>query len=276
MPILDTHVHFWDASVLPYPWLTPSRPNEVFFVDVARLPSQYLPADYLAEAAGTTVVPFVHVEAGGLAANSVRETRWLASLGSSGSVGPLLVVAADLSRADLSAVLDEHAEGSPRVVGVREIVTWHRDARFTFVGRDVLMDPGWRRGLRIVEQHGLSFDLQIYPGQGGSAADIAREHPGLRLIVEHAGLPLDFDKDGLASWRAAMQTLADEPNVAIKIGGFAMVRRTWTKNEVIPLVRQLVDMFSPARSMFASNFPVERASHSMQELCAVWMKLWSR
>jgi predicted TIM-barrel fold metal-dependent hydrolase len=270
-PIFDTHVHFWDVALLNYPWLEPDQPDEIFFVDVARLPARYLPLDYAADAVDTGVVPFVHIEAGCRSTDAVRETEWLASLASAPwPSGPALVVAADLSRADLPSLLDEHGAASGRIAGVREIITWHPDSRFTFVDRDLLMDKTWRRGLRTLEQRGLSFDLQIYPGQIDGALDIAREYAELRLIVEHAGLPLGLDTGGLPAWRSAMEMLAREPNVAIKVGGFAMVQREWALSEVVPLIRQLIDTFGPTRSMFASNFPVERANHSMQELREVW------
>jgi predicted TIM-barrel fold metal-dependent hydrolase len=67
-----------------------------------------------------------------------------------------------------------------------------------------------------------------------------------------------------------MKSLATCQNVAIKIGGFAMVRRAWTPAEVVPVIRQTIEIFGPHRCMFGSNYPVERGSHTMETLRATW------
>lgn len=268
-PVLDTHLHYWDQSLRAYPWLS-SGEAEPFFVDVKALPNSYVPADYLNDAAAANVVPFVHVEAGCRPEDAIDETSWVGSLTRLPGGPDRLVVYADLARDDVDAVLDAHQTASPDVVGVRQIVTWHPDPKLSFVPDNLLLDPLWQRGLSALESRGLSLDIQIYPGQVEGALQIARRQTGLSLLINHGGFPIEWDSDQFQSWRSAMTSLATCENVAIKIGGFAMVRRGWTPAEVVPVIRQAIEIFGPDRCMFASNYPVERVSHTMGTLRATW------
>ena len=44
-----------------------------------------------------------------------------------------------------------------------------------------------------------------------------------QIIINHTGMPLDRDPEGLAAWRSGMRALAACPNVAVKISGLGMV-----------------------------------------------------
>jgi len=269
--ILDTHFHWWDTSVLRYPWLVNEALSDgVFFVARGSLPTRYSPLDYGADTAPTSVLPFVHIEAACLAADSVAETRWVERLVSQHSVDIRLVAGVDLSSPQLEGVLEQHRIASGGLAGVRHIVTWHPTPRFSFVERDLLTDESWRRGLALVARQGLTFDLQIYAAQASNAVAVARLNPDLRLVVEHAGLPLEWDLIGLRAWRTAMVALAAAPNIAMKIGGLAMVKRDWKQSEVVPRIRELVEIFGPSRCMLSTNFPLERASHTIHQLIAAW------
>jgi predicted TIM-barrel fold metal-dependent hydrolase len=55
-----------------------------------------------------------------------------------------------------------------------------------------------------------------------------------------------------------MRELAACPNVAVKISGLGMLDHLWTVESLRPLVLETIDAFGTERSMFASNFPVDR------------------
>ena len=75
--------------------------------------------------------------------------------------------------------------------------------------------------------------------------------------MNHTGVPSDRDPAALAGWHAAMSTLADLPNVAVKISGLCVPGRPWTVESNAWIVRETVAMFGPERVMFGSNFPVD-------------------
>jgi predicted TIM-barrel fold metal-dependent hydrolase len=89
------------------------------------------------------------------------------------------------------------------------------------------------------------------------ALELARDFPGITLIVNHAGLPAERDAESLAAWRAAMQRLADAPNVRVKISGIGVPGRAWTAALQQPVVDALLAAYGTQRCLFASNFPVD-------------------
>ena len=77
------------------------------------------------------------------------------------------------------------------------------------------------------------------------------------MIVNHTGLPADRSPEALAAWRTALETVAAQDNVALKISGLGQPGRLWTVAENGPVVRDAIAIFGVARCMFASNFPVD-------------------
>ena len=119
--------------------------------------------------------------------------------------------------------------GHRNVRGIRQILNWHPDPKKTYTPRDLLADPTWEQGFALLRKYGLSFDLQIYPGQMQAAAQLASRHPDTLIILNHTGMPVDRDAAGLQAWRAGMQALAQQPNVVAKISGLAMLDWQWTR-----------------------------------------------
>ena len=78
------------------------------------------------------------------------------------------------------------------------------------------------------------------------------------MIVNHAGMPVDRDPDGLKLWRDGMKKLASADNVVAKISGLGMVEHNWTNDSIRPFVLGTIDAFGSERAMFGSNFPVDR------------------
>lgn len=272
MKIVDPHVHFWDLDTHHYPWL--ANPRTSFVGDARDLKHNYLPADLLHDAGDIDVLKVVHVEANHDPADPVEETRWLQSLADADNESDgarswpdAIVAAADLSDANVEATLAAHA-GFPRTRGIRQILNVHDNPLYDYVGRDYLRDDTWRRNFGLLARYGLSFDLQLYPSQMADAAALAREHPDVALVVNHAGMFVDRDSvAGWRAWRDGLRVLAACPNVSVKISGLAMFDRCWTVESLRPYVLETIDAFGADRAMFASNFPVDR-------LFAAYGDLW--
>jgi predicted TIM-barrel fold metal-dependent hydrolase len=98
------------------------------------------------------------------------------------------------------------------------------------------------------------------------AARLAGDYPDIPLIVNHTGMPRDRDPAGLEVWRQGMRQLAERPNVSVKVSGLGMSEPNWTADSIRPLVLETIDIFGTDRSMFASNFPVDRAFSSFDVL----------
>ena len=257
--MVDAHMHLWDLDKIRYPWLTPPLPVGITG-DVSSIAKTYLLDDYLrdaGESGNLRVAKVVHVEAGANPADSLKETRWLQSVADTRGYPHALVAHAELNHPNVESLLAEHASHR-NVRGIRQILNWHPDPKKTYTPRDLLTDPAWQRGFALLRKYGLSFDLQIYPGQMQAAAELASRHPDTPLILNHTGMPVDRDAAGLQAWRVGMQVLAQRPNVAVKISGLAMLDWQWTTDSLRPFVEQTLEIFGSDRCLFASNFPVDR------------------
>jgi predicted TIM-barrel fold metal-dependent hydrolase len=227
--------------------------------DARDLKHNYLPDDLLREAGDIEVLKVVHVEANHDPADPVEETRWLESIADAGKNLPnAIVAAADLSAPNAPEILAAHA-AFKRTRGIRQILNVHANPLYDYVGRHYMREPAWRKHFALLEQHGLSFDLQLYPVQMEEAAALARANPGVPLIVNHAGMFVDRNSvQGWRAWRDGLRVLAACPNVSVKISGLAMFDHAWTVESLRPYVLETIDAFGASRAMFASNFPVDR------------------
>jgi predicted TIM-barrel fold metal-dependent hydrolase len=257
-PFIDAHVHLWDlGGCIGYPWLTgffdESGPNG----SVEAIAHDYGLDDYLLDAGEWSPVAMVHVDAGAEAADALAETEWLSEIAATRGLPNAVVAFAALDDPEVNQLLAAHAV-YPNVRGIRHIVNWHPDPQRTYSARDVTLDPAWEAGFSALARHGLSFDLQCYPGQMPRVATIAARHPDVPVIINHMGMPVCTDADGLEDWRRGMKALAALPQVAVKLSGLGFIQRDWTLDTMRPLLLETTEMFSPDRILFASDFPTDR------------------
>ncbi len=254
--IVDAHQHLWQLSAgYNYPWLQDKQGGEGMLGDLASIIRDYLPADYRADAADYEVVGTVHVEA--VPHDAVAETRWLDSIPASEKLAQVVVAHARLNDPGVEKIIAAHA-AFPKVRGIRQIVNWHPNPKLTFTDHDLLRDEVWLANFRLLKKYGLAFDLQLYASQMAEAADLARANPDTLLIVNHAGMPLAGDPDGVAAWHAGMKRMAAEPNIVVKLSGLGMVDHRWSTATIRPYILAAIDYFGVDRAMFGSNFPVDR------------------
>ena len=256
IPFVDAHVHFWALQRIGYPWLTApfdeSGPNG----SVATIAHNYGPAQYMADLAGWNLAGAVHIEAGADPAAALDETTWLEEQADATSLPSAIVAFARLDDPNVDALLAAHARYA-RVRGIRHIVNWHPDPKRTYSAHDVTLDPAWERGFARLATYRLSFDLQCYPGQMAALAPLLARHLHTPVAINHLGMPVLTDADGLIRWRAGMTALAALPQVVVKVSGFGFIDRNWTLDQVQPLVCETIDRFGPERVLFATDFPTD-------------------
>jgi predicted TIM-barrel fold metal-dependent hydrolase len=267
LPVVDAHHHLWDLNNR-YPWLQDEPADGTFLGDTTSIRRNYLAPDLLADASSLQLLRSVHVEAGWDPQDPVGETHWLTAHAQQHGFPHAVVAYAELCHPDVETILSRHCE-SPLTRGIRQILNYHPDPRLNLSDRsDYLRDSSWRRGFALLEEHNLSFDLSIYPSQMADAAQLAHDHPNIRIILNHAGMPIDRTPRHIDEWRRGIALLAAEGNVMTKISGLGMFDRAWTVTSISPWVESLIEHFSPARCMFASNFPVDK-------LYGSYTRLWS-
>lgn len=255
--IVDAHQHFQDLERNSYPWLASHAPQKLEG-DLSAIRKTYLPADYRREIAGHGVVKTVHVQNGWDARDPLGETRWLAGLADTEGLPDAIVAYADLSDPEVGELLASHAAYS-RVRGIRQILNWHENPKFSVASRrDLMTDNTWQRGFALLAKNDFSFDLQIYWQQMDMAFALASDFPETQLILNHFGMPVDRSEGGIASWSRAMERLAKAPNVAVKLSGFGLGHPKWSLEDTVPLLTRVIAIFGWARVMVGTNLPVDR------------------
>jgi len=252
VPFVDAHIHLWDLQRIRYPWLTPPFAADGPNGSVAAIAHDFTVADYRAQAARWHVVGAVHIDAGADPAQALDETRWLEEVADADGLPTAIVAFAALDDPQAEQALAAQA-AQPRVRGIRQIVNWHPEPRRSYQPRDLTLSPAWQAGFALLARHGLSFDLQCYPGQMPALAALIARHAEVPVIVNHLGMPVLADPDGLAEWRAGLRALAALPNTAIKLSGLGFVARDWTEALVRPLLAETIDLFGPERCLIASD-----------------------
>lgn len=256
IPFVDAHVHFWELGRISYPWLTPPFSDDGPNGSVEPIARDFGLDDYLALAKSWTVAGLVHVDAGADAAEALDETDWLQATADARGMPDAIVAFAALDDPQVDSLLAAHA-ARPNVRGIRHIVNWHPDPRLTYTPRDVTRDEAWARGFALLGRHGLSFDLQAYPGQFAGLALLIERHPETPVIINHAGMGVDLDRDGIAEWRSGMKALAALPNVAVKLSGLGFVWRPYDVAGARARVRETIDIFGADRALAASDCPTD-------------------
>jgi predicted TIM-barrel fold metal-dependent hydrolase len=267
MQVVDPHIHLWDLKTHHYPWL--ANPGVSFVGDARDLKHDYLLADLLGEAGAIEILKVVHVEANHDPADPVEETRWLQDMAQQPDARGMpngIVAAVDLAAPNAPEVLEAHA-GFANTRGVRQILNVHDNALYDYIGRHLMRDARWREHFALLRRYDMSFDLQLYPSQMEEAAALARAHADTPFIINHAGMFVDRSSvAGYRAWREGMRLLADCANVSVKISGLAMFDHHWTVESLRPYVLETIDTFGVERTMFASNFPVDRLFGSYENL----------
>jgi predicted TIM-barrel fold metal-dependent hydrolase len=284
LPICDPHHHFWDLRTTRIPY------------------QRYLLHELLADVqGGHNVRSTVFIEARAMyradgpeemrPVGEVEFVQGLAAASASGLYGPTRAAAAIVGHANLNLgervapVLEALRVASPnRFRGIRHSVTWdpHPEVENTAAHpiKGQLLSEPFRAGARVLARMGLSLEAWLYFPQLPELADFARAVPDLTIILNHIGGllrvgPYAGNDEVLATWRRGIAAVAACPNVHVKLGGVGMPRTGFDwharttpigseelANSMAPLMSYCIEQFGPSRSMFESNFPVDKVSFS--------------
>ena len=205
-----------------------------------------------------------------------------------------IVSFADLRLPNVDAVLEgQIAAAGGRFRGIRQIAA-HDPAIIgasSYVPPPGLMDdPNFRRGLKRLPAHDLTFEAWIYHPQIKTLTEVARECPGVKIVLNHFGGPLGVGpynrNEVFPGWRADIKALSACPNVHVKLGGLAMIVNAFDfhlaplppssremANAWQPYVEACIENFGADRCMFESNFPVDKGACSYPVLFNAFKRL---
>jgi predicted TIM-barrel fold metal-dependent hydrolase len=254
--LVDAHHHLWDMGRNYYPWISDKPESHFFLGNYDALKRNYLPEDYLRDAHGHNVLMTVHCEAEWDRNDQVGETRWLTEINRLYGFPNAIVGHAWFHTPNSGEVMAAQA-AFPLVKGIRsKPVTSISPQDMTPGAPGTMQDENWLRGFSRLKEYGLSWDLRIPFWHLPEAAVVARSFPHIPIVLNHTGFPWNRSEEGLAAWRKAMQVIASEPNVHLKVSEFGLKDQPWDYESNRRVVLDAISIFGIERCMFATNYPV--------------------
>ena len=296
LPICDPHHHFWDYRTerIPYQrYLLHELASDINSGHNVRS-TVFIEARSMYRADGPEEMRPV---------GEVEFVNGLAAASATGIYGPGRAAAAIVGHANLNLgegvapVLEALQAASPnRFRGIRHSVTWdpHPEVENTAAHNmpGQLASENFRAGAQVLSNMGLSLEGWLYFPQLPELADFAKAMPDLTIILNHIGglmrLGPYANRDGevMETWRNGIAAVAECPNVNIKLGGIGMprigfdwhARNTPAGSEELaesmaPFMNYCIEQFGPERSMFESNFPVDKVSYSYNVMYNAFKRL---
>src|SRR5216684_3988020 len=167
---IDAHQHFWVYDQREYAWIDDS---------MASLRRDFLPNDLKPELERNGFQGSVVVQA----RQTLEETRWLLELATDASFILGVIGWVDLRSPDVRSQLEAFA-GNPKLVGIRHIAQSEPNDRF-------LLQPEFLRGISLLEEFDLAYDILIYPKHLPVAAEFVRRFPRQRFVLDHLAPYMD-------------------------------------------------------------------------------------
>ena len=236
--MIDAHQHFWERSQ-PFDYTCLDDPA------LAAIRRDYLPSDLKPhlDAAGVRQSIFVQTQ------HNVAENRWALSMAEETDWLAGVVGWVDLASEACEEQLLEFRD-HPKFVGVRHVPQDEPDD-------DFILRPAVLRGLKVLEKHGVPFDLLFYVRHLKHADRLARELPGLRMVIDHLAKPGIRDRS-MDDWLPAFKAAARHGNVFCKLSGMITEAdwANWTPADLQPYVEAALEHFGPSRCMYGSDWPV--------------------
>ena len=279
LPICDPHHHLWE------------RPGNNYMLD-----------DLLRDlASGHNIVSTVFLECSSMyradgpeRLKPLGETEFVAAVAEEAAARPDaraninagIAGYADLTLGEpVAEILEAHIElGKGRFRGIRH-GTSHDPSpdipAYRDQGPGVMMTPKFREGFARLGKLDLTFDAWLFHPQLPELADLARSFPDTTIILDHIGAPLGVGpyagrrSEIMEIWKRSITEVAQNPNVYVKVGGCGMPNygNGWHERDTppgsvelaeatAPYYLYVIEQFGVERSMFESNFPVDKASYS--------------
>ncbi len=218
---IDAHQHFWIYKPADYDWIDDS---------MAGLRRNFLPENLTPELESSGFHGSVAVQA----RQTLEETRWLLEY---------------LRSPDIRSQLKVLAQ-NPKMVGVRHIAQSEPDDRF-------LLQPDFLRGIAVLEEFDLTYDILIYSKHLLVAAEFVQQFPRQRFVLDHLAKP-PIKSGTIDSWAHGIRRLAEFPNVFCKLSGLVTEAdwQHWQPEQIVPFLDVAFESFGPDRLMIGSDWPV--------------------
>jgi predicted TIM-barrel fold metal-dependent hydrolase len=260
--ITDAHIHLWDLGRLSYPWLTDRYDEKLAVGPYRAICRDILIPDLQREAVSLPLKKFVHIAAAIGHPDAVEETRFIDAHAAQHGFKIAIIANEDLRMPHLGRRLNRHAE-----------TLSFRGIRALSGGSDLWANPILVRNLADLQAADILYELDVQFPHYASACRALRQCEGLRVVIDHAGMPVERSRAHFLAWRKGMKELAAAPNVACKISGLGTHDHNWTTDSIRPWVEAVIEMFGCTRTMFASDWPVSSLHSTYEALFTAYSEI---
>jgi L-fuconolactonase len=137
-----------------------------------------------------------------------------------------------------------------KLAGVRHIVQSEPDERF-------MLRQDFMRGIALLENFDLGYDILIYPQHLPVAAELIRRFERQRFVLDHLAKP-QIRSGEFRSWSHGIRELARFQNTFCKLSGLVTEGhwQNWKPEDFRAYLDVAFECFGPNRLMIGSDWPV--------------------
>lgn len=244
----DAHQHFWKYHPERHAWIS----DEMHVIRKDFQPLDLKPSLDKNQIDGCVVVQVDQTE---------DETLQLLSLANQHAFVEGVVGWIDLRNADLESRL-EYFSTLKKLKGFRHIVQAEKPG--------FLLQPGFIKGVQMLQQFGFTYDLLIYHHQLEEAVTFLKHVPNTPIVVDHIAKP-PIAAGEVNAWATRMRSVAQFPNVYCKVSGMVTEGRWqgWRYQDFVPYLDVVFEAFGTRRLMYGSDWPVCLLAASYDEQLSI-------
>ena len=247
---IDSHHHIWDLSVRDQEWIVGEA--------MQPLRRNFSISDLEDISAASRIDRTILVQT----VTDYAETPELLRIAQSeqlvGAVVGWLKIDAQDSIEHLHRYLD--LPGAEYLKGIRDIAQDHPDPNYLAKQETI-------SNVRKLGELGITYDLLTKVPELPAAIKLVSACPDVQFVMDHISKPR-IAKQEFEPWRTLMSELASFPNVLCKVSGLVTEAnwKEWQVKDFKPYVDHVIEIFTPQRLMFGSDWPVANLGGTYSEI----------
>ena len=237
---IDSHHHLWDLSVRDQEWIVGD--------EMQTIRRSYAISDLKDAIKSSRIDRTVLVQT----VTDYSETPELLAIAQSEHLVGAVVGWLPIDAPDAIAHLHKYQDlpGAEYLKGIRDIAQDHPDSNY-------LAKPETIANVQKLGALGITYDLLTKTPELAAAIKLVRACPDVQFVMDHISKPYIAKKE-IEPWKTLMTELATFPNVLCKVSGLVTEAnwKTWDVKDFKPYVDHVIEIFTPQRLMFGSDWPV--------------------
>jgi L-fuconolactonase len=252
---IDSHQHFWNFDPEKFDWITE---------EMSLIKKDFLPGDlkYILQENNFDGCITVQVQ------QTEEENSFLLNNAKDNDFIKGVVGWVDLQSENIDERLAYYKQFE-RLRGFRHILQGEKK-------RDLMLSPGFKRGISLLNKYNFTYDVLIFPDQLVFAKQLVKEFPKQKFVIDHLAKP--YIKDGrIEEWKKDMEAIGSFENVYCKISGMVTEAdwKNWKAKDFFPYLDVVVKSFGTNRIMYGSDWPVCLVAASYEQVLNIVREYFS-